>query len=309
VHAFDYSAHAVKLVQRHTLYSSPPCGTLSAAVWDATSADTLPPGIEEGTVDVAVLVFVLSALHPDEWARALANVARMLRPGGRACVRDYGRHDLTQLRLKGGRLLGDNFYVRGDRTRVYFFELGTCCCLSGEVGEADGGKDELAIMFTGRRAEDAQKTSSTTEENEEEGAREAPSTHPTTADTSVPPVTAGNDETPTSDDPAPADALAALSLGTVPDEDPAADAVTATSETDPATATSDPAGAASDPATAASDPPDDTFVDPTLNPVIHPHLLALEEAGGAPLFATEQLHVDRRLLVNRKRQLQMYRKL
>jgi hypothetical protein len=162
-------------------------------------------------------------------------------------------------------------------------------------------------MFTGRRAEDAQKTSSTTEENEEE-ARDTPSAQPALTDRSAPPTGTANDEKPASDDPAPADALAALSLGTVPDEDPAADAVTATPETDPATATSDPAGAASDPATAASDPaPDDTFVDPTLNPVIHPHLLALEEAGGAPLFVTEQLHVDRRLLVNRKRQLQMYR--
>ena len=49
-------------------------GAIQAAVWDLTSQDGLPPGLEEGSVDITILVFVLSALHPEEWGRAVRNI-------------------------------------------------------------------------------------------------------------------------------------------------------------------------------------------------------------------------------------------
>ncbi|KAG1897074.1 S-adenosyl-L-methionine-dependent methyltransferase [Suillus fuscotomentosus] len=236
IRAYDYSTHAVKLVQTNALYSSPPVGKIEAAVWDLSSPGILPPGVEPGTVDIIILVFVLSALHPNEWGKAIANIHKMLKPGGLVLFRDYGRHDLTQLRFKSGRLLEDNFYIRGDKTRVYFFEL-----------------DELALIFTGSRASPAQKTSTITEVVDEDKDNEPmslPAPSQTASPASYTPVgtpNLGSDDTPS-----------------LPSSGPSSD-------------------------------------------VHHNLLRPLAHCPPHPLFTIEQLGIDRRLLVNRKRQLKMYR--
>ncbi|KAH9001653.1 hypothetical protein EDB92DRAFT_1939458 [Lactarius akahatsu] len=106
------------------LYTSPPCGTITASVLDLSSASS-PPDLAPRSADILVLLFVLSALHPSEWPQAIiSNIAQMVKPGGLVLMRDYGRYDLTQLRFKAGRFLDDNFHIRSNNTRVYFFELG-----------------------------------------------------------------------------------------------------------------------------------------------------------------------------------------
>ncbi|CDR98819.1 hypothetical protein, partial [Sporisorium scitamineum] len=122
IHACDYSKEAVGVVRSNPLYSNPPGGaSCSANVWDLSS-NTLPEGLKEQSVDIIVLIFVFSALHPREWSQAVQNIKSLLKPGGIVLFRDYGRYDLPQLRFKKRRMLEDNFYLRGDGTRVYFFE-------------------------------------------------------------------------------------------------------------------------------------------------------------------------------------------
>jgi tRNAThr (cytosine32-N3)-methyltransferase len=133
IHACDFSKKAVEVIRENEAYDTK---NIQADVWDAAS-ESLPPGLQEGTVDVVLMIFIFSALSPSQWNQAVHNIYRVLKPGGEILFRDYGRGDLAQVRFKKGRYLEENFYIRGDGTRVYFFE-----------------KDELIKIWTGKGTED-----------------------------------------------------------------------------------------------------------------------------------------------------------
>lgn len=147
IHACDFSKKAVELIRANEAYDAE---HMEASVWDISSED-LPPGSREGTVDVVLLVFIFSALSPKQWNAAVRNVWRVLKPGGEVCFRDYGKGDLTQVRFKKGRFLEDNFYIRGDGTRVYFFE-------EDELRRIWGGT-ETANRQVGANGEDGETSS------------------------------------------------------------------------------------------------------------------------------------------------------
>lgn len=146
IHACDYSKKAVEIIRAQEAYDGK---TIVADVWDAAGKGegSAPPGIEKGSVDIVIMIFIFSALAPDQWKQCVRNVWELLKPGGLLLFRDYGRGDLAQVRFKKGRYLDENFYVRGDGTRVYFFE-----------------EDELRQIWTGQLEATRQENGRTVEE-------------------------------------------------------------------------------------------------------------------------------------------------
>lgn len=161
IHACDFSRKAVELIRANEAYDE---RFIQADVWDlaATGPTSLPPGLREESVDVVLMIFIFSALSPSQWSRALRNIYTVLKQGGEVLFRDYGRGDLAQVRFKKGRYMEENFYVRGDGTRVYFFERDELVNIwgqwtdAGEKGQAsedDGGGDE-GVETAGHNAGD-----------------------------------------------------------------------------------------------------------------------------------------------------------
>ncbi|XP_074126882.1 tRNA N(3)-cytidine methyltransferase METTL6 [Sminthopsis crassicaudata] len=119
-YACDFSPRAIEYVKQNPLYDAERCKAFHC---DLTQDDLLEH-VPAASVDVVTLIFVLSAVHPDKMHLVLQNVYKVLKPGKCVLFRDYGLNDHAMLRFKAGNKLGENFYVRQDGTRAYFFTDG-----------------------------------------------------------------------------------------------------------------------------------------------------------------------------------------
>lgn len=116
--AIDFADTAIALLKKQPLYDP---RRVAASVCDITN-DPLPAeAFANGGVDFALFLFCLSALHPEKMRDAVKKVVASMKPGGKLFFRDYGRYDQAQLRFRPGHKLKENFYVRGDNTRAYYF--------------------------------------------------------------------------------------------------------------------------------------------------------------------------------------------
>jgi methyltransferase-like protein 6 len=116
--ALDFSAKAIEFVQSNASFASNRCKAFVADI----AKDSVPDELAENPVDLGIMLFVLSAIHPDHMPQAWKFAANCIKSGGLLFFRDYGIFDMAQMRLKSSSRLGKSQYVRCDGTLTYFFE-------------------------------------------------------------------------------------------------------------------------------------------------------------------------------------------
>lgn len=98
---------------------------IDAQVCDLVNDKALP--FQPELANFGIFLFVMSAISPENFHSVAKKIYDQMSPeGGVLYFRDYGRYDLAQLRFaqRGqNQKLKENFYIRSDKTRAYYFTV------------------------------------------------------------------------------------------------------------------------------------------------------------------------------------------
>ena len=118
VNAFDFSKRAVNMAKTHPMYEKE---KFRINLYDL---DLVKDDIPNKNNDYGILMFVLSAIKPEEHEKVIDKISKVINKGGILYFRDYARYDMAQLRFakRKKNRVGDNLYMRKDKTLSYFFD-------------------------------------------------------------------------------------------------------------------------------------------------------------------------------------------
>ena len=118
VNAFDFSKRAVNMSKTHPMYEKE---KYRINVYDL---DLVKDDIPNKNNDYGILMFVLSAIKPEEHEKVIEKISKVINKGGILYFRDYARYDMAQIRFakRKKNRVGDNLYMRKDKTLSYFFD-------------------------------------------------------------------------------------------------------------------------------------------------------------------------------------------
>lgn len=165
VHCFDFSPRAIDIVQKNPCYDQHRVNAFIHDLLDGQSTQVLLHRLKQRPnwppVSTLSIIFVLSAIPPQDQVRMLRSLITAIPLGATVVFRDYAHGDLAHLRFHTRKdaqwsepsLLSDahHWYRRGDHTMAYFFSRDEVERLFAEAGGVTGVVEEVVHTKVNRK--------------------------------------------------------------------------------------------------------------------------------------------------------------